>query len=73
MYILARGQRLADIKKYGIILKNEYLKTEMVEQVKVVEKLSSEDSYDLIIVIMRKNQVFSLLFLILKIKNKIIS
>jgi len=45
----------------------------MVEQVKVVEKLSSEDSYDLIIVIMRKNQVFSLLFLILQKKNKIIS
>ena len=59
--ILARGQRLQDIKNYGIILNNEYTGEQIIEKVPVVEEISPEDEYDFILVIMRKNQVSTIL------------
>ncbi|MEO0686495.1 MAG: 2-dehydropantoate 2-reductase N-terminal domain-containing protein, partial [Cyanobacteria bacterium J06649_11] len=59
--ILAREKRLQDIKEYGIVLEHELTNEQTTTRVKVVEQLSPEDSYDLIIVAMRKNQVSAIL------------
>ena len=59
--ILARRQRLKDINTYGIILNNLLSGEKTSTKVKTVESLGSNDYYDLVIVIMRKNQVESIL------------
>lgn len=59
--ILSRGQRLADIRKYGIVLEHALTRRKEVVLVPVVEHLSEDDAYDLIIVLVRKNQVTSVL------------
>jgi 2-dehydropantoate 2-reductase len=59
--ILARGQRLADIKKYGIVLEEYLTGKRTTTQVKTVEALLPEDEYDLVLVIMRKNQALDVL------------
>lgn len=58
--ILARGQRLADIREHGIVLEDAHT-GQRTTHVNVVEHLSPEDSYDLVIVLMRKNQVLAVL------------
>ena len=55
--ILARGQRLKDIREYGIVLAQAFTNEQTTTHVNVVEQLSPEDAYDLIVVVMRKNQV----------------
>lgn len=55
--ILARGQRLKDIKEYGIVLEHALTGEQTTTRINVVEQLSPEDAYDLIVVVMRKNQV----------------
>lgn len=55
--ILARGQRLADIRKHGVILEDSQSGKRMASRVPAVEKLGPEDDYDLAVVVMRKNQV----------------
>lgn len=59
--ILARGQRLSDLREYGIVLKDARTHEELSARVKVVEKLAPDDSYDLILVIMRKNNALDIL------------
>ena len=59
--ILARGQRLKDIRKYGIVLEHALTRKKEVVPVPVVEHLGEDDAYDLIIVLVRKNQVTSVL------------
>ena len=55
--ILARGQRLADIRKYGIVLKDVNTGNETSTSVNVVEQLDPEDAYDLVVVMMPKNHI----------------
>ncbi|MBX3065979.1 MAG: ketopantoate reductase family protein [Anaerolineae bacterium] len=55
--ILARGQRLTDIRKHGIVLENALTAQRTIVQVNVVEQLAPNDAYDLIIVLMRKTQI----------------
>lgn len=55
--ILARGQRLKDLREHGIVLEHGLTGEQTNTRVNVVEQLSSEDAYDLIVVVMRKNQV----------------
>ena len=55
--LLARGQRLADLREYGIVLED----VNTVTRVNVVERLASEDAYDLVLVIMRKNNALDIL------------
>lgn len=59
--LLARGQRLADLRKYGIVLRDAMTKQETVTHVNVIERLAPEDAHDLVLVIMRKNNVLDIL------------
>ncbi len=59
--LLARGQRLADLREYGLALQNVISGKSTVAPVDVVERLAPDDVYDWVIVVMRKNQVASTL------------
>jgi len=59
--LLARGQRLADLRKYGVVLKSWTTGQEETVNVPLVEKLDPHDLYDLILVIMRKNSALKIL------------
>ena len=59
--ILARGERLAQIKDRGIVLEDEETGRQEVAHVPVVEALDPEDRYDLVMVVMRHNHVDAIL------------
>jgi ketopantoate reductase len=59
--ILARGQRLADLREHGIVLVDVSTKQQTVTRVDVVEALAPDDAYDLVLVIMRKNHALAIL------------
>jgi 2-dehydropantoate 2-reductase len=59
--ILARGQRLADLREHGIVLADFKTKQRTVTRVNVVEELAPDDAYDLVLVIMRKNHALQIL------------
>ncbi len=55
--ILARGQRLADLRRHGIVLEEYGTGRRTTTQVNVVAKLAPTDAYDLALVLVRKNQL----------------
>ena len=59
--ILARGQRLADLREHGIVLADFETKQRTVTRVNVVAELAPDDAYDLVLVIMRKNHALKTL------------
>jgi len=59
--ILARGQRLADLREHGIVLQDVVTGQQTVTRARVVEELTPEDAYDLVLVIMRKNNALDIL------------
>ena len=59
--LLARGQRLADLREYGIVLVDTQTGQETITRVDVVEQLTPDDAYDLVLVIMRKNNALDIL------------
>jgi hypothetical protein len=59
--ILARGQRLADIREHGIVLEDGDTGQRTTTHIKAVEQLAPDDAYDLVVVLMRKNQVSAIL------------
>lgn len=59
--LLARNTRLKDIKDNGIVLEHALTGKREVVEVPVVEHLQKNDAYDLIVVLVRKNQVASVL------------
>lgn len=59
--ILARGQRLADLREYGIVLEDVHTKRRTVTRVDAVAELAPADEYDLVLVIMRKNNALGIL------------
>ena len=59
--ILARNEHYKYLKENGIVLINEFTQKEIVEKVNVVDSLHEEDSYDLVIVLMRKNSIKNIL------------
>jgi 2-dehydropantoate 2-reductase len=59
--LLARGQRLAELREHGVVLHDVVTRERTATQVRVVEELSPDDSYDLVLVIMRKNQALQIL------------
>jgi len=59
--ILARGQRLDQLRQYGIVLVDALTREQTVTRVNVVERLASDDAYDLVLVIMRKNHALQIL------------
>jgi 2-dehydropantoate 2-reductase len=59
--ILARKTRLEDIQKHGIILEHALSGKREIVSVPVVDQLREDDAYDLIVVLVRKNQMASVL------------
>ena len=59
--ILARGQRLAELREHSIVLVDVLTEEQTVTQVNVVEELAPDDAYDLVLVIMRKNHALQIL------------
>lgn len=59
--ILARGQRLLDLREHGIILHDIQSGAWTETSLPVVENLASGDEYDLVLVIMRKNHALEIL------------
>lgn len=55
--ILARNEHYNFLKENGIVLFNEFTQEKIIEKVKVVDSLNENDSYDLVIVLMRKNSL----------------
>jgi len=59
--ILARGQRLSELREHGIVLEDVQTKERSVTRVGVVETLAPDDAYDLVLVVMRKNHALQIL------------
>ena len=59
--VLARGQRLQDIREHGIIIEDVLSGRTTTTHVNVVEQLGPADRYDLAVVIMGKHQVAAVL------------
>jgi 2-dehydropantoate 2-reductase len=59
--ILARGQRVAELREHGIVLVDVQTEEETITRVNVVEGLAPDDAYDLVLVIMRKNHALQTL------------
>lgn len=57
VYVLARGQRLKDIREHGIVLEDVSTGNRTTTRVNAVERLDPEDAYDLVVVMMPKNHV----------------
>jgi len=67
--ILARNEHYKFLKENGIVLVNEFTQDKIIEKVNVVNSLSEEDSYDLVIVLIRKNKIKDILPVLSKNKN----
>ncbi len=59
--LLARGQRLADLRQHGVILENSVTGEREITPVKVAEALEPDDDYELVMVVMRKNHALQIL------------
>ena len=59
--ILARGQRLADLRQHGIVLRDAMTGQQTVTHTEVVDGLAPGDAYGLVLVIMRKNHALDIL------------
>lgn len=59
--VLARGRRLEELQKGGIEIEDPLKGTRTAMQVPVVDRLASEDIYEYVLVVVRKNQVRDLL------------
>lgn len=59
--ILARNKHYEFLKENGIALLNEFTQEKTIEKVNVVKALREEDTYDLVIVLMRKNSIKNVL------------
>jgi len=59
--VLARGKRLEELQKGGIEIEDPLKGTRTVTHVPVVDRLASEDIYEYVLVVVRKNQVRDLL------------
>jgi 2-dehydropantoate 2-reductase len=59
--ILARGKRFDELRAGGIIIENPFNQKRTVTRVPVIDRLGPDELYDYILVVVRKNQVASLL------------
>ena len=69
VHILARGNRLKEIKANGIILRNSLTGKKDSYKVEIKESLEPEDIYDYILVVMQKTQVDTVLPILAKNKT----
>lgn len=61
VHLLARGQRLADLKEHGIVIQEEGADGREVAHVTVVESFEPDDDYDLVLVVMGEHQAVKIL------------
>jgi 2-dehydropantoate 2-reductase len=59
--LLARGKRLDDLQEHGVVLQDVITGVRTVTRVSVVEELAVQDTYDLVLVVMRKNHALAVL------------
>jgi 2-dehydropantoate 2-reductase len=59
--LLARGRRLEDLREHGVMLEDARTGRRTTTQVPLVDHLAPEDAYDLAIVVVRRNQIASVL------------
>lgn len=59
--VLARGERLADLRQHGLILRHAIKGDEIFCQSRIVTELMPEDEYDLVIMAIRLNQLATVL------------
>lgn len=59
--ILARGQRLADLRAHGIVLEEADTGRRTTTHVHIVEQLAPDDAYPLVVVLMSKHQALAIL------------
>lgn len=59
--ILTRGARVDFIRREGIIIENPFKGTKTVSHVPVIDALDPNDTYDYILVVVRRNQVSGLM------------
>lgn len=59
--LLARGQRLVDLREHGIVLVDTQTGQQTLSQPQIVECLDPQGTYDLVLVIMRKNRALEIL------------
>ncbi len=59
--VLARNERLAQLREHGVLIQEEGSPTLETARVQVVEALNPDDEYDLVIVVMRRNQASQIL------------
>lgn len=55
--VLARDSRLADVRRHGLVLEDVLTGVRSVTQVSIVDRLYAEDSYDIALVAVRKDQL----------------
>jgi len=67
--ILARNKQLNFIKENGVVLVNEFSGEKVTAKVKVVDKLDEKDTYDLVVIVIRKNKVLPILPILSQNKN----
>jgi 2-dehydropantoate 2-reductase len=59
--VLARGQRLEDVRRYGLVLEDVLTGFRSSTRVAATDHLGSEDRYDLALIIVRRNQLSSIM------------
>lgn len=59
--LLARGQRLADLRQHGIVLVDTQTNRQTTTHPQLVEQLDPQAAYELVLVIMRKNRALDIL------------
>jgi 2-dehydropantoate 2-reductase len=59
--LLARGRRLADLREHGVVLEDAWTGRRTTTAVPLVDRIEADDAYDLAIVIVRRNQIPSIL------------
>ena len=67
--ILARGEHFQFLKENGVVLVNEFTTEKHSAEINVVERLNEDDSYELVIVLIRKNKIKDILPVLNKNKN----
>jgi|GEM_PF-461654 len=67
--ILARGRQYDFIKKNGVVLENEMTGERAVSKLNVVDRLEADDTYDLVVVLIRKNKLLPVFLVLGKNEN----
>ena len=67
--ILARNKQFNFIKENGVVLVNEFTGKKVIAKVNVVDKLDKKDTYDLVVVVIRKNKIQPVLQILNQNKN----